>query len=187
MKKEDEIMINKLNPDQIEKSIISYFDYISQLHGKIRELKYKIKFEEELLNKNRKEEKEYLDMLHSDCTGKGSYHDSIMLPLEIKNQFDKNHNLSQEEQKKLKENYDLTIEYAKKLEQRYQLLRTTERKRINQIKKSKNNLKKYKIKLNKLKKEYNNNMSRIKKMDSKLNKIKKNNIHQLIYENNNKE
>ena len=177
-------MINNLNSDQIEKTIINYFDYISQLQKKIRKINMKIKEEEQELSKNQKEEQEYLEMLVSDCTGKGSYRDSIMLPIDLKSQV---LNCKDEKQKMIiQEKYNLAYEYAKKLETRYKILMNTEPQRLNKIKKSKKDIKKYKKGLGKLKKEYHYNMGKIKTLDKKLKTIKDDDNKQLTYTNVNK-
>ena len=173
MRKDEDDIMNKLNSDKIEKLIINYFDYISQLQKKVRQLNHKKNQEQLILDSLQSDEKEFLDMLTSDCTGKGEYHSSIMLPVELKIQLEKGDNLSKEERENLEKKYNLTLEYAKKMEQRYNELRDTEDQRLIKIKKCKNNIKNYDIELKKAKKEYSINMSRIKKLDSKLNAIKK--------------
>ena len=180
MGKEEENMMRS-NADRIEKLIINYFEYIAKLQKEMRRLKHKINQEKLTLEDLQKEEKEFSDMLVSDCTGKGEYHDSIMLPTEILYQMNSS-KLSNEDKEKLKEKYDLVLDYAKRLEQRYNQLAKTANQRAKQIKNCKDNIKSDKLKLKKVEKEYNSNMGRIKKLDSKLTSIKKVDSKELNYQ-----
>lgn len=181
MGKEEEDKMNRLNSEKIEKLIINYFEYIGQLRSRKRTIKHKIDQEQSTLKRLQKDEKEFLDMLVSDCTGKGEYHDCIMLPVDIKMQLDKSNHLSKEEADALKEKYELTLAYAKRLEQRFIELRDSEGQRMNQIKKSKKNIKKYEIEFKKIEKEYKKNMSTIKKLDYELTSIKQDDSKVLQY------
>ena len=179
--------MNKMSSDKIEKSIIDYFEYISNLQKKIRQLKRSIRQEQQILEKNKAVEKYYLNMLVSDCTGKGAFHDCIMLPVEIKSQIESSKNLSPEEKEKLNIKYESALEYAKTLQQRYLQLQATEKQRLEQIKKSKSNIKKYSNDLKKKNKEHEEKMNKIKMMEKELEKIKPDQSKSLSLKNENKE
>ena len=162
------------NVDKIENLIIEYFNYINKLRKKIGALNNKIKSDSELLDTEKRIENQYIEMLKSDCLGKGDYHDLIMLPNNIKTEVDTNSKLSEEEKKDLLKKYKVSLENAKKLEEFYNRLQSDEPNRIKRIKKYKSNLRKYKTEVKRHKKDYKCNMIKIKKLDNKINTKTKN-------------
>lgn len=162
------------NVDKIENLIIEYFNYINKLRKKIGTLNNKIKSDSELLDTEKRIENQYIEMLKSDCLGKGDYHDLIMLPHNIKAEIDTNNKLSEDEKKDLLKKYKVSLENAKKLEEFYNRLQSDEPNRIKRIKKYKSNLRKYKTEVKKHKKDYKCNMIKIKKLDNKINTKTKN-------------
>ncbi|MBQ9024674.1 MAG: hypothetical protein IJ105_05645 [Bacilli bacterium] len=157
------------NTSKLETLIIEYFDYVNSVRNKMRVLNHMIKKESELLDNERKVENEYIEMLRSDCTGKGDYHKIIMLPSDILSQI-KSSDLSEEDKKNLLDKYKIAEENAKLINQRYNNLQKTESERLKKIKNYKSNLKKYRSNLRKYAKEYKLNMVKIKKLDQKISK-----------------
>lgn len=160
------------NTDKIEKLIIDYFNYINKIRKKIIILNNKIKSDSELLDNEKRIENQYIEMLKSDCLGKGDYHKIIMLPYYIKTEIETNKQLSENEKKDLLKKQKIAEENAKHIEQFYNNLQHDEPNRIKRIKKYKSNLKRNRAELKKQKKEYKYNMFKIKKLDNKLNNNK---------------
>jgi len=173
--------MKKANSDQIEKLIINYFDYIALLHNKIRVLNKKIRGEQEILSKYNLEEKEYFDMLVSDCTGKGDYRNALLKPEEIRIKLENTDILTEEECIELKKEYDDALSKAVELEKRFNSLQYSESERSRQIKKSRKKIKKYQNDLNRYKKEYKYNMIKIKKLDSRINGLTNQQDKPLVY------
>ena len=160
-------MKNNTNNSQIEKQIISYFNYVNELRDKINQINHKIKLENEKLKQDTDIEKEYLDMLVSDCTGKGKYHDILFLPYEIKNAI--NNAKNKEDKDKLQEKYEIALKTAVKAEQRFNYLGSTRLKRDNRMKESRKNIKRCNLELKKYNNEKNKYLLKIKKLDKNLN------------------
>ena len=160
-------MKHNINADQIEKLRVTYFNQINDINVKIRMLKKRIKEENEKLDKQQDLEKEYQEMLYSECTGKGNYYDAIMLPSDIKQEMLDIKDKTEERLKQDEKLLQLAEECAKSLENRYKQLSETQIERLKTIKESKNTLKKYKTALKNYEKKHETNLTKVKKLDKK--------------------
>lgn len=164
-------MTREMDPNKIEELKVAKFKYKAILDKEIRKLNSKIKNTELLLDEQQKIQKKYLEMLKSDCTGKGEYRDTLMLPIEIKENMNNKKNLTEEQRKNLAVNYELALEAAHNKEEEFNQLSKTSIEREKLIKKYKKDISIDRKRQNKKEEEVNEIMDEIHKLDNRLNSI----------------
>lgn len=182
-------MNRKNDANSIEELIIKSFNYMAELNKRIRGLKFKIKQQQEFLDVELKDNKEYIDIMTSINTGKGKYHNISMLPIELKNQMESYKKLSEEEKALLQQEYELALVQEKNLAERYKQLSDDYKSRNERIKHYKRVIADSKKELKLKEKEYNDNLLKVKSLDKKLGKLpniqKGNDENKLVYKQNN--